>query len=442
MAEKWSPKCRPKTDNEAPFTRIVDVNIDCLEHILKNLELNDLINVTAANKQLAAAAVTVFAQKLKGKTVNIEILRQFTSNQMVQTIEITNDSIFVNKLANALRILRLLGICITKLEINWKFLNYNDAVDCNKKILYYINEYCSATLKSIAMEFGPGFTNAEMRKPFKNIEEVSIVYSRLKFDLSHFHTIFPKLRRLELIHTGFKATKRFTAKFQRLEHLKLSFIGSNDVLTKIDAAKIIHLSPQLQSLTIYGDLDLEFWNYVNKQLKKLKILDLYYDQDNIHAYPKHPIRFECVETLTLNIQPSLKKWKLEKLFSFKQLKKCTVTGYLYRSCIDFISENQTIEILNVEDDFYLFSPYFPKNMEKLIANLPNLTELSLTGCSCFSNAVIQFLNKSHIVRLSMTFNHQTNLDVIHSTVIDIPQWTATHWNQSLVIERKTNTICE
>ncbi|XP_055305891.1 uncharacterized protein LOC129570345 [Sitodiplosis mosellana] len=452
MVNKRKRRCQtPKRNNRAKrqrlandnevvcATQIVDVNNDCLEHVFNHLSLMDLINVASANKQLGPAAATVFARK-HGKKM-VEILACDFSSKFSETeaVEVTNDAILISKPAVAFRILRLFGDVIFNITMRgkWPFhverLN-EQQIPLGKHTLAYINEYCSDSLKSLALD-SVVFMFADAKKPYKNVEELSIEHGTIGFEASQFNDTFPKMHRLNLNFNAFSDHKHFAGRLEQLEHLKIGFFGLCDGLTRTDVRKIICLNPQLQSLSLMGDFNLKFWDYASKQLKQLIALELYFDQDGSQKYPVKPIRFECVETLKLNIAPSENKWKPEKVLVFKQLKHCRLTGRLNDSWIDFAVGSPSIEKLEIVMKFPHSFFFTEHQMAQLAANLPNLTELSMTRCSCSVKAAIRFWNESQTVRkFTLTVFDKDDLDELYSKITS--DWNATKMRELIVIERK------
>lgn len=426
-----SNRRRPENDVAvASPMKILDVNNDCIEHVFNYLGLLDLINVAEASKHLRQVAIMFFAHKYQRKIVKINAYK-FRSNQF-PSVEITNDTIFIHKPKPAFKVLRLFGGIIRNTTM---FGESSKQLD--REILIYINEYCSEALESFATNCGPDFTYAVAKKPYINVEEVSIKFGRIGFVLSQFNDTFPEMRRLELIYTEFFDHQRFATKFNQLEHLKIDFNATETTaFTRTDVKKLIRLNPQLQSLSISGDFNVKFWEYIKEQLKQLKVLELSYGQDELHPHTSDPIRFECVEILTLHMGFSDRWWSPERIFSFKQLKECTITSHLTNSWINFVIANPTIEKLNIG---YIHSNVLTilaePEMVKLATELPKLTELCMTRSSCSVEAAIRFLNESQSVRkFSMILNGE---EIMNDLFSKVPlQWKASKKQRFIVLERK------
>lgn len=289
-------------------------------------------------------------------------------------------------------------------------------------------------MNSLAITYGPDFTYANTRKPYKNVEEVSIELATIGFGLSQFKKIFPKLRRLELVFNNFANHRSFASEFHQLKHLKISF---SYLLQKSDLKNIIRLNPQLLSVSIGGStFGSQFWAYVSTQLKHLRELELNYDQDKDKRYNGEPIRFESVEILKLNLYNDV--LKTGQILSFKQLKKCTINRCFDFSWIDIVINNPTIEKLNlIQRTDNLYITIDEEDMIKIATSLPALTELSMFGWTYTVNTVIRFLNESQSLRrFSMTVFNDEDFDDLPSIVTLTPEWNAIKHSESIVFERK------
>lgn len=87
------------------FKRIIDVNFDCLEHIFQFLDIEDLINVAEANKQLKVAADVVFNHKYK-----LFSFWLYNNNMpLAEPIDIYRSLIVIRNLNFTFKILRIFG---------------------------------------------------------------------------------------------------------------------------------------------------------------------------------------------------------------------------------------------------------------------------------------------------------------------------------------------
>lgn len=223
--ETETKRKQPEIDEDvASSVKIVDVDNDCLEHVLQYLSLMDLINVADANKHLVRAASTVFGRNYKGKTVHFKSSSKLPLNQR-RVAHITDvDDIVIDKPALAFKFLRLFGSSISKIKLSRK-----TSKRLSKALLFYINKYCSETLKSYAL-VRQDFTYMDAKNPYKNLEEISIGFGKIGFNLTQFNDTFSKMRRLNLIQAEFIDHARFAGRFNQLEHLKIDYGSSSAAL--------------------------------------------------------------------------------------------------------------------------------------------------------------------------------------------------------------------
>lgn len=304
--------------------KIVDLIDDCLEHVFNYLALEDLLNVAEANKRLGQNVAIVFARKYKEKTV--EIWTHETCSSSENPIKITDDAIRSYSISKSFKIIRLFGASITKVYIFYcRGVKYPSHL--SGLMMAHVNEYCSKSLKSLIVHWGPDLKFATTMKPYEKLEELRINGGLIEFEGSQFNSIFPNVRRLELFGARFTDPKLFVAKFPHIEELKIILNNSRMKFGGLElknVKEIIRLNPQLQCLGVLCDSNVSFLKYINEQLKQLKHLELYYDQSKFRT-PVRPIHFKYVETFKYFTAPNYDKTKLEKVIQFdgSVIRKCT-----------------------------------------------------------------------------------------------------------------------
>lgn len=146
-----------KTDKESIIsTKITDVNIACIEHILKYLNLSDLLNASDSNKHLKDAAELVFAVKFSGKTAIIHELLP----SLNQVLQVQWNSINVEGLKPCLQLLRCFGHLISELMIihgsYFQNAQHIDRFSLNlRRVISYVKEYCVGSLTGIRIKGCP-----------------------------------------------------------------------------------------------------------------------------------------------------------------------------------------------------------------------------------------------------------------------------------------------
>lgn len=122
-------------------TKIIDMNVDCLERVLQYLEFIDLLNAADSDKQLNNAANIIFSRK-HGKKKFIFGDTGLSKSPLIQTSKYFID---VNDLKIGLRILRCFGVLISEIVL-YRF--QDDISEFDAHIITYINEYCAEFVTS------------------------------------------------------------------------------------------------------------------------------------------------------------------------------------------------------------------------------------------------------------------------------------------------------
>lgn len=340
-----------KSDVTTPkfTTKIEDVYYDCLEHVFNYLNLEDLMNLADAIKAIRRDAATFFANKHKGKCIKVE-----PNNNKLIAVSVEDQSISIHKLTLASKIIRLFGKSITKIQITYNCI-LNGGVKCyfirqsldilRKRLMLYINKYCSKTLKTLIL-VGPIYLSiAEAKTAYENLEELSLIGGCIGFNASQFNEFFPNLRKMELFRCCFDDPHGFVATYQHLEHLRIYFLRFAPSSFKMDNVKeILNLNPQLKTFGYFDDCKLTFLKYINQKLKQLKTLELNIDEVSSRK-PVSPVNLKYVENLKLfsNEERNLDKTKLGDLLSLKQLK-----------CMKLYNVNDLMTYTSVERGFSIY----------------------------------------------------------------------------------------
>lgn len=144
--------------------KITDLNQFCLEKIFDYLSLDDILNVSDANKYLKSATRMPFIWKYTGKSVRIDLSRRFDygSNEgkiMFFNKQPNNDSIFnyedivIADLKKSLQMLRCFGGLMTELNLCvFSIYNRDYIYKHNNRIMSYIEEFCVDSLKKFSFE--------------------------------------------------------------------------------------------------------------------------------------------------------------------------------------------------------------------------------------------------------------------------------------------------
>lgn len=121
--------------NKVSTIEIIDLNIDCLEHIFGFLKMEDLLNVTDAQKIFKPIAERVIARKyLKKETIIKLNISQNTRDRLhIRSMNF----IMIQDLKTSLQLLRSFGHFVLELHVL-----YTKDVKKSEELLRYIYEYC------------------------------------------------------------------------------------------------------------------------------------------------------------------------------------------------------------------------------------------------------------------------------------------------------------
>lgn len=220
------------------MTNILDVNDHCLEHILSYLELGDLLNVAQTSKLLLPVARTAYARKYGKKSVSVRTVRTLNC---VPKFEIVEKRIRVNSFSNRLKILRCFGGVISKLEIQY----WGTSRDQQVALDDYIRKYCAASV-------------------------IKIDGNSSGATMPNFSKCFPNVQCLELHECNTANLTHTAAHLSLLEHLT---IWNEEPQREKIPTNVIRSNPQLKSLKLHWNVDLNLLRTCSEHLEELESLD-------------------------------------------------------------------------------------------------------------------------------------------------------------------------
>lgn len=150
----------PNPVNNSESIKLIDINFDCLEHIYKFIDGNDLLNVADTCTQLREVATSIFVSKYKPVYLQLNIINEFQQNTTIRW-----EKCSINDFKICLKFLRCFGHTMDCLK-----LNYNDTVKWHCiAIDKYVNKYCAKTLKIMEMHNAQRHTMSQIQKPFLEV---------------------------------------------------------------------------------------------------------------------------------------------------------------------------------------------------------------------------------------------------------------------------------
>lgn len=408
--------------------KIIDLTQLCLEHIFMYLNLEDLLNISDANKYLKSATMVVFRRKLAGRSVklmpgNYDCIPNGTVI-MPHTITITKLKIFF-------QILRCYGAMITKLEFSYSEHFYQEQFENYHHILDYVNEFCAESLVSVKCNRVFGFENC--KKPFTSLEDLEIRDSILNGQ--RWSSIFPKLRNLNFMGKIENLRLFLSDHFPNLHWLgiRVPYILFNkvcnhnaDIIANENPAIIAlcsnrHLKTFSISLTNYkflqdaydllqtietlhvenyfqfnSDFNVNSMHFRNVKRFELTLAERFFD-------PRYPREYNFFSF------DSLEEFKFS--ISIRHYKKGIDDKELY----DFLNKNRTIKKLTLRRELLIgmMSP------DRLVEVLPSLNEINfgpnilMTYCPKFNiNDIFSYItnNFKTVRRFIFVVEHSSNAD--------------------------------
>lgn len=362
-------------ENEDPnrAKTFVDVNIDCLEHVFKFLQFEDIINVAEANKDLKLIAEIMFVQKLKSRMIVVDIDNMPPDSD----INIYDNAIHIRRSLLAAKIIRIFGQYVS--EINLR-ITKNPVL--SGKFIHHVNEYCHKTLNILHTLGDHSKVFEELKHPFKNVEKFTSYEGIVGPGCEHFNRLFPRLRQLAFTDDTVFDSKYIWKQIPNLDSFVSYYSYSIPMYSCFDdkdLRKFIASNLQLQSLTLVG-YDPYIWEYVNAKLKDLKSVHVSFSPKLSEHFKGAPIQFDGVEECKVSCDGILGTRNPIEVFSFKRLKKLTVKCFYNQleMWLDFILAHPTVEEVVIWFTDALAWPYHLEYLEKSRMKLNKMRENTKT----------------------------------------------------------------
>ncbi|XP_031636954.1 uncharacterized protein LOC116349590 [Contarinia nasturtii] len=384
--------------NEARPLKLTQLNNDCLVHIMKFLNLKQLLDVVDANKELKTAAESVFKKRYREKEFffrgGIKHRTYFPKNCKIQHIDHPRTSY---------QLLRSFGHLIPKMEI------------LNPFVLTYVNEYCCDSVKSISFIDMFQIDYDTFEKPFINAEKVEFwdchlqVYSIWeKLFSSRFNKFFPKISTLTLY-------KNLTLDLVEVHfaHLdQLNILATIDVMTKI-----IRLNPQMRRLVVNAEDQKPFrikkcLSDASKYLKLLEHLEIERLSIGPYDFGKDDVfYFACLKELKIDCVNNATR-KIPILSHCLKEFSCKFPGdQLDKFVIAYLKANPFITKLSLECNGTGIE--MEENVMEIIEALPLVEEIHFSKFNVSTNDVFRFLENCHSLQkfcCQMACRHLDNID--------------------------------
>lgn len=367
------------TEEPPTVINFIDINDHCLEHILSYLELGDLLNIAQTSNSLLTVARTAYARKYGKKSVSVRTARTLNHEPKFQ---IDEKRIRINSFSNRLKILRCFGGLISKLEIQY----WGTSRDQQVALDDYISKYCAASV-------------------------INIDGNSSGATMPNFSKCIPNVQCLELRECNTAYITHTAAHLSLLEHLTIwnEYPHRDRIPTNV-----IHSNPQLKSLKLHWNVDLNLLRTCSEHLEELESLEFVIESWNDSQTTNSMLRFKNVKKLQfgffcLSEMPNIS-------MSFEKLEEFTfVTPHPYfddiKGLIGFISKHPQITKFRYpsrdgSSQHPRLNPLFAKQIAKL---LPSLEEFDLRGICFEVDDAVDLLKlcpqlKNHQFKLSGEYN--------------------------------------
>lgn len=265
-------------------TKLTDLNVDCLEHILELLSFRDLLNVADSNKILNSVAFTVISRRYsKQNLVLILEGSQLHLNGVLPGIQAGCGLIRVTNFLLALKILRNFSRACVRMIINYRYMTMIQ----KKNIEYYLGEYscnCDSSFQTITLENCPNTALNCIETPLQSVEKVFIT-GDCKMDFEQLNKKMPNMNSLILSWVQTSNPMCIERKFPALKHFQIEVRDRLKYFTENNVLKAIQMNPQL--IDIYVKL------YKHPELNEEVLANFF--KKNFHAASKTKYMIESPE---------------------------------------------------------------------------------------------------------------------------------------------------
>lgn len=367
--------CTQQQQTEQRSTiEILDIGVDCLEHVFANYDLEDLLRVADVCQKFKEAANYVFIWKYSKKKIGIEFdgFRYAGNPNYV----IRNDQLLITNYETAIKLLRSFGRNISdiKLDYGYTYRHYEIFRRCYVNVIRYINHYCADSLKRINILPIQTEFDELCRKPFSEAETIVLCVADL--DIYSLKTLFPKMQSLTL--TWHNIEHKPTTKAEHYPHLKRLEIYYRGSWRSSEFGSflfnILQSNQQIQSLELCAH---------SRILSEMKTIHL----PNVRDFTIEDFHFDI-------IHPNNIPFKFDKV---EVVKFKSLNGRCFNTYHNFIWQNTSIQKLifdRVMTDAYADLENGVLSRSQSLKSLTSLKEICMETRNNFSiDYVIKYVKQ-------------------------------------------------
>lgn len=240
--------------------QIIDMNKDCIEHVLKLLNFEDLLSVAESNKLLSLVACRVISHRFHQHRLTLIFNgSEFRWQHHNQDYRIDNGKIRVLKFRTGVKILRYFGHLCSQITIRYKHMSLKE----KRTIEYYLSKCCSdetASITDFILEDCPEDALHLIKKPLKSIRNV-IITGDSKLNFNSINKTIPNMKCLKLTWIQMTDRKCIERKFPSLKQLDVEIYDRINSFTANNIQKAIKMNPQITRVCVkahqHPDLDID-----------------------------------------------------------------------------------------------------------------------------------------------------------------------------------------
>lgn len=373
----WCEDLKQQLDESVEQIQIIDLNDDCVENIMENLKIRDLLNASDTCKKFKAIAEIVFRRKYSKESVCFNLYGQ------QNLARFDNNFIGIYALDFALPFFRCFGHLITRLTLDYTYA-FPKVAQINK----YIKKYCTESLGEFTFIAIRGCYFDNVFKPFLKVKIVKFTNCSLTTKLKQVNEWFPNMSEMILFSTELTEPMQFPhlTKFTFAVKLGQIYFGQEDI------AKMILLNPQLQSLNINAHrLNVRKFQHIGRNRLALNDLNLSVSLKDLNELDNFVFNFRTVKMFKLRFYGQHPLPKIP--FSFRKLEEFSLEldCMLNNQSIDFIVKHPTIRKLNING-------LGEWSIMRIAKALPILTDMKLTNSGISALDVIEFIDECKSVK--------------------------------------------
>lgn len=354
-------------DGESKFANL---NVDVQLFIFNHLNLTELLNVTKNYPKHSSIACETFRTKYQDYVIEISqktdecdskgipYFIPFPAKQSPKSIKIIDCQLAVD-------VLQHFGNYMNQLSID----DNNNVPHSINNIDRMANEFASESITCLNLHHLRNDTLKQFTKPFKRVRELNceIEVNQTEHFL-RFNEIFPELRKLTLTLRLELNYTYFDCEFSHLKQLVISTnsLNPSDKIN-VHLVNLLRKNQQIESfeLTCIGTIQFDYVRVIGESLLNLVNLTL----NNIEL-GNETLRFESVEHLNF---VAFVPYSINRLL-FARLKSIQMNYHAktFNETREFFRNHQNLSKLQL-------NLYGTDGLIELIANLENLTEITLIG---------------------------------------------------------------